>query len=229
VTAPWADGQWRPGPHDQPTLTITVWGRPGTAGSKTSFPIYAGSGPNRHFTGRVATVQDDKTGRNKDWRTAVREAALRRVLADDGIHLRPGYPIDEAVLIDLVFTVPKPTSAPKNRRTWPVARPDTLKYARAVEDELKYAGVLKDDARITDYGRLSKVFPGEDVDALDAPGCVIRIWRKADIHGARVTPDPRLAAVRKDLLETAQRLDPKPVTPELPPTSPPLWGFWDPE
>ena len=154
----------------------------------------------RHFTGRVATVQDDKTGRNRTWRAAVLEAGQRAVAAGDGIHIRPGFPLDEALVLDMVLTVPKPSSAPKNRRTWPAARPDVLKMARAVEDELKSAAVMKDDARIVDYGRLSKVYPGEDVDALDAPGCLVRLWRKADIHGAHVARSSAAIAAIKTAL-----------------------------
>lgn len=184
---PWCVGDWRPGPHDDPAITIIVWGTPGTAGSKTAFPIFKGSGPDRKFL-KVVVTQDDKSGRNRTWRAAVLEAGQVAVAAGDGLHVRPGFPLDEALVMDLVLTVPKPASAPKTRRTWPVSRPDVLKMCRAVEDELKSAAVIHDDARITDYGRLSKVYPREDVDALDAPGALIRIWRKADIIGARRLP-----------------------------------------
>jgi Holliday junction resolvase RusA-like endonuclease len=186
-TAPWVGGNWRPGPHDQPAVTLIVWGRPGVAGNKKAFPIYRGSGPERHFTGRVVVTEAKGSERTKNWRTAVREAGQTYVAAADGIHLRPGFPLDEALVMDMVLTVPKPTGAPKGRRTWPITRPDVLKMCRAVEDELTSAAVIRDDSLIVDYGRLSKVYPGEDVDALDAPGCVIRIWRKADIHGARIS------------------------------------------
>lgn len=190
MTAPampaWCQHGWRPGPADEPALTVIIWGIPGTAGSKSAFPIYRkGADGQREFTGRVVVAQDDKSGRNKTWRASVLEAGQVAVTAGDGIHVRPGYPLDEALIFDLVFTVPKPASAPKTRVTWPVSRPDLLKMCRAVEDELKSAAVIKDDARIVDYSRLSKVYPREDVDSLDAPGAIVRIWRKADVFGTR--------------------------------------------
>ena len=75
----------------------------------------------------------------------------------------------------MVFTLPKPSSAPKRRRTWPMRKPDLSKLARSTEDALVDAGLLADDARIVEYQRLAKVYPGEDVEALDAPGVLIVI------------------------------------------------------
>ena len=45
---------------------------------------------------------------------------------------------------------------------------------RSTEDALSDAGFWADDARVVEYGRLAKVFPGEDPDALQSPGVVIR-------------------------------------------------------
>jgi hypothetical protein len=53
--------------------------------------------------------------------------------------------------------------------------PDLSKLARATEDALVDAGLLRDDARIVEYLRLAKVFPNEDPEALDAPGVRIAI------------------------------------------------------
>jgi hypothetical protein len=50
----------------------------------------------------------------------------------------------------------------------------------STEDALTDAGVWEDDSRVVEYKRLAKVFPGEDVDALDVPGAVIRISRISD-------------------------------------------------
>jgi hypothetical protein len=169
-----------------PVLRLVVHGTPGTAGSKSAFPIYKGSGPERHFTGRVAVAESpSKTKTN--WRTAIVDE-VRRALActcpaPDCTRLAPPFPLDEALVASIVFTVKKPGGAPKRARTWPTARPDLLKYARATEDALKDAGVFVDDARLVDYRRLAKVYPGEDPDALTVPGAVITMWRAADLVG----------------------------------------------
>lgn len=49
--------------------------------------------------------------------------------------------------------------------------------ARSTEDALTDAGLIVDDARIVEYSRPAKVFPGEDIDALEAPGVRITITR----------------------------------------------------
>jgi crossover junction endodeoxyribonuclease RusA len=77
----------------------------------------------------------------------------------------------------MVFTLPKPSSAPKRTRTWPMRYPDLSKLLRSTEDALTTAGVWADDARVIEYRHLAKVYPGEHPDALDAPGAVIRVWR----------------------------------------------------
>lgn len=160
-----------------PLLHIVVHSTPGTAGSKSAFPVYRGTGPDRHFTGHVSVAEKDRDGTKRNWRQAIVHAAREQM---DGTS---AYPLDEALVIDMVFTVAKPVSAPKTKRTWPTARPDLLKYARATEDALTAAGVLKDDARVVEYGRLAKVYPREDGDALDAPGVLIRVWRITDLVG----------------------------------------------
>lgn len=168
----------------EPLLRLVILGTPGTAGSKSAFPIYQGSGPQRRFTGRVTvTEQDSPVKRN--WRRAVIETAHAAITHDplNGGRLAHPYPLDEALVMAIVFTVAKPASAPKSRRTWPAARPDLLKYTRSTEDALKDAGVLKDDARIVEYTRLAKVYPREDPDALDVPGAVVQLWRMNDVVG----------------------------------------------
>ncbi len=83
--------------------------------------------------------------------------------------------IDGPLRARMVFTLPKPKSAPKTRRTYPDRKPDVSKLARSTEDALTDAGVWADDARIVGYTRLEKVYPGEDPEALDSPGVVIVI------------------------------------------------------
>lgn len=81
---------------------------------------------------------------------------------------------DEAVSVVLLFTVPKPKSAPKRRRTFAIRKPDIDKLTRSTLDALTTAGVIADDARVV---RLyaEKNFPGEAQDSLDVPGVVVRV------------------------------------------------------
>lgn len=87
----------------------------------------------------------------------------------------PQFPMDEGVIVDMIFTMPKPKSAPKTRRIFPTKRPDRLKLARAVEDALTEAGVLKDDSLVVD-GFTTKVFPNEHPLALSVPGAVVYVY-----------------------------------------------------
>ena len=100
------------------------------------------------------------------WRDDVRAAALA---------IAPAAPLDGPLSVRMVFTVAKPKSAPKRRRTWPATMPDLSKLARSTEDALTSAGIWADDARVVEYTRLAKVFPGEDPEALDVPGVRIEV------------------------------------------------------
>ena len=133
---------------------VIVYGRPAPQGSK------------RHV-GKGVMVESSK--HVKPWREAVKAAALERYPEPD--------PWDCAVEVDMVFTLPKPVSAPKRRRTWPCKVPDLSKLARATEDALTEAGIWRDDARVVQYVRLAKVYPNEDPSSLAVPGAVIRIRR----------------------------------------------------
>ncbi|MCX5119232.1 RusA family crossover junction endodeoxyribonuclease [Micromonospora sp. NBC_00362] len=146
-------------------LTITVHGDPATQGSKQARPIYRGRGDAKVFTGKVAQVESNKE-KHKSWREAVKTAAL-----DAGT----GTPIDGPIRAVVVFTLRKPDSAPKRRRTWPHRKPDIDKLLRSTFDALTDAGVWRDDSRVVDL-RTRKVFPGEDELALHTPGVVIRLW-----------------------------------------------------
>jgi hypothetical protein len=75
----------------------------------------------------------------------------------------------------MVFTVQKPKSAPKTRRTWPDKKPDLSKLVRSTEDAITDAGLWADDARVVEYARLAKVYPGEDPMALSSPGVWVAI------------------------------------------------------
>lgn len=77
----------------------------------------------------------------------------------------------------ITITVPKPKTAPKRRRTWPITRSSTDidHHARACLDSLSESGVIKDDSQITEL-TIRKVYPGEDPEALDQPGATIRLY-----------------------------------------------------
>lgn len=149
-------------------MTIVVFGSPAPQGSKRFVGL-------AKTTGRGIMVESSK--KVKPWRQDVKAEALR---VRDG-----AAPIDAPVRLRMVFTMPKPKSAPKRRRTWPDRKPDLSKLARSTEDALVEAGVIADDARIVGYERLEKVFPNEDAEALDSPG--VRIVIMTIEEGASVT------------------------------------------
>jgi crossover junction endodeoxyribonuclease RusA len=84
-------------------------------------------------------------------------------------------PLDHPLVVAMTFTLPKPKSAPKTRRTWPDRKPDVSKLARAVEDSMTDAGVWADDARIVDL-IARKRYPGEGSGALPAPGVLVHVF-----------------------------------------------------
>lgn len=139
-------------------LVITVYGDPAPQGSKKFVGMSGGHG---------MLVESSK--RVKPWRQDV-VAAAREAIAG-------ATPLDGALVVRMVFTLPKPASAPKKRQTWPNKKPDISKLARSTEDALVTAGVIRDDARIVGYERLFKVYPNEDAEALTSPGVRIEISR----------------------------------------------------
>jgi Holliday junction resolvase RusA-like endonuclease len=141
-------------------MKIVVYGQPAPQGSKRFVGLRGGKG-----------VMIESSKAVKPWREAVKHAAL---------DVRADAPIDEAVVVRMVFTVAKPKSAPKKRITYPGTKPDLSKLVRATEDALTDAGVWKDDARVVEYERVAKVYPGEDPEALDTPGAVIVIRLRHD-------------------------------------------------
>lgn len=179
------------------TLEIVAYGRPAPQGSK------------RHV-GNGVMVESSKAV--KPWRDDVKAAAGKLLACnclDDCGGLRPGYPLDGPLVVRMVFTMPKPASAPKRRRTWPHRIPDLSKLIRSTEDALTAAGVWADDARVVEYERTAKVYPGEDPEALDAPGVRI-VVRQLTEHVAPIT-DSQVAAeaavMRRHLGDLAEERD----------------------
>lgn len=145
-------------------IEIVVYGSPAPQGSKK----FVGTTK----TGRGIMVESSK--KVKPWRDDVKNAA------EDWLDRQPvRTTIDGPLVVTMVFTLPKPASAPKRRRTWPDRKPDLSKLVRSTEDALSDAGLWADDARVVEYARLAKVFPGEDPMALEAPGVRIRVERVA--------------------------------------------------
>jgi Holliday junction resolvase RusA-like endonuclease len=138
-------------------IEFVVIGSPGPQGSK------------RHVGGGVMIESSAKV---KPWREAV-VWACREAMRHSGR-------VDGPVIADMVFTLAKPKSAPKRRRTFPDRKPDISKLIRSTEDALTTAGAYEDDARIVKYGELEKVFPGEHPRSLDVPGAWIRIRQLED-------------------------------------------------
>lgn len=133
-----------------------------------AFGLPAPQGSKRHV-GNGVMIESSKAV--KPWREAVKAAAVEVM---DG-----GAPLDGPLVVRMVFTLRKPQSAPKTRRTWPDRTPDLSKLARATEDALTEAGVWADDARAVEYERLAKVFPLEDPEALHIPGVRLSVRQVA--------------------------------------------------
>lgn len=142
-------------------MKIIVYGSPAPQGSKSFKGVFQGK------DGRTHAKLVESSKRVKPWREDVKAAAEK---ARNG-----APPMDGPLVARMVFTMPKPKSAPKTRVTFPCTKPDVSKLARSTEDALKDAGVYTDDARIVGYSRLWKVYPNEDPEALEAPGVRIEI------------------------------------------------------
>lgn len=138
-----------------------IFGVPAPQGSKKN----VGTNPR---TGRPLMVESSKF--LPKWRKLVKDSAA--------LTWAGKAPLDRALVVKMVFTVPKPTSAPKTRRTWPATKPDASKLARAVEDSLTDAGVFADDARIVDL-IACKRYPNEGTGALALPGVLVHVFDAA--------------------------------------------------
>lgn len=145
-------------------ICIVVRGTPAPQGSKKYMGITK--------AGRAILTESSK--KVKPWRMDVK-AAAEAWIEQQARSGKPHDPIDGPVIVSMVFTLKKPASAPKTRRTYPMRTPDLSKLIRSTEDALTDAGIWTDDARVILYSGAAKVFPFEHEEALDSPGCVIRI------------------------------------------------------
>jgi Holliday junction resolvase RusA-like endonuclease len=140
-----------------PVIGFTVYGEPGSQGSKNQNPH-----------GRPY----EASKKVRPWRSDVRDAFLA---AAGG----PGWvPIDGPVYLDVIVTVHRPNSEPKMIRTFPARSPDFDKLLRSTNDALTAGRLWRDDGRHVGYRRCLELYEGDpDPDALNRPGAVIRAWR----------------------------------------------------
>ena len=149
-------------------LTIVVHGRPAPQGSKR----YAGHRRNS-ASGRISAVLVEQSKRVKPWRALV-TAATQQSIANGGALYTP---MDGPLEAEIIFTVRKPASAPKRRRTWPTTRDsgDLDKLLRSTFDGITDGGAVADDSRIIAV-TATKTFPLEHPEALEEPGAIIRLY-----------------------------------------------------
>lgn len=151
---------WNP----EPALTVTVYGLPGPQGSKS--PV--GWGRSRK-TGKAIPLMKESSDKVKPWRDKVSDAITAAILRGDA------RPLRGPVYAEITFTMPKPTSAPKRRRTFPAVSPDIDKLERSTYDAITTARAWEDDGRVIE-NHSRKVYPGEHPDALSTPGAIIRLY-----------------------------------------------------
>lgn len=154
-------------------IEITVRGQPAPQGSKKFVGL----------TKLGRGILAESSSKVKPWRQDVVAAA---VVAMQGRAM-----LDGPLIATMTFTLPKPASAPKTRRSWPCRKPDLSKLVRSTEDALSDAGVWADDARVVSM-TVHKVFPNEGEDALSSPGAVIRV---------RCVEEPAIASVKAPQLQ----------------------------
>lgn len=140
------------------------------SGGRLEFRVFGSPAPqgSKKHVGNGRMIESSKKVR--PWREDVKAVAET---------IRDGMPpIESPLRVTFVFTLPKPQSAPKKRKTWPSKKPDLSKLIRSTEDAMVDAGLIRDDALIVEC-IAKKVFPGEDTYALPAPGvyvCVEEVW-----------------------------------------------------
>lgn len=122
-------------------FTVRVYGRPMPEGSKTAFLVKRPSGKIG-----AAVTEADQSKTKAVWRADVVAAARREL--DAGAQPFAQY-VPLAVTVE--FLLPRPTSEPKRRRTWPSKQvADLDKLVRAMCDAFTVAGVWHDDSQVVE-------------------------------------------------------------------------------
>lgn len=131
---------------------FVVLDRPAPQGSKRAY---------RRSNGTVG-VEESSIRTLKPRREAIKAAAPAGPRLGD----------DVPVAMRIVFTLTRPSSA---RRTdvIPYRKPDLDKLLRALLDPIVAVGALADDARVAEFTRLAKVWPGCDDESLHVSGAVV--------------------------------------------------------
>lgn len=127
-------------PASREALSVWVPGRPAPQGSKT----YLG-----RRGGRGVLVESSKAV--KPWRADVRQAFLGEPVQDQHGDWfdAPARRFEGALVVMIVFVMPRPAATPKTKATPPaVKRPDLDKLVRAVLDAIGSALVWADDSQV---------------------------------------------------------------------------------
>ena len=143
-------------------FAFVALGTPAPQGSK-SFKGMAG--------GHAILAESSKAV--KPWREAVKAAAPF------------GPKLDGPLAVHMTFTLRRPTSA-RRADERPCKTPDLSKLARATEDAITDAGLWADDARVSEYARLSKVWHPYDPLSLRTPGVLVAAVEMAGAWSAEL-------------------------------------------
>lgn len=159
-------------------ITFTVYGVAAPAGSKKAFV--------NKRTGRAHVVDDSK--RSRPWKSLVTDAAVKAMRVEIDGHEYGIAPLEGPLHLEITFWVARPKAhlaarggVKPSAPFAPITRPDLLKLARAVEDAIVDAGVMRDDAQIT-VETLQKAYTES------APRTEIRVVPVADPREHRPLP-----------------------------------------
>lgn len=153
-----------------------------------------GQGAIRHLgAGRPAIHANAKT--LKPWRAQIQAAVEEHIDTHWGDTDMGRAPQEGPVGLLACFTMPKPKSAPKRRRTWPDRRPDLSHLLRAAEDAVVASGAIRDDSQFVDE-HIVKAFPGEHAWALHVPGLWLALYEVGTDHSsAQLAAEPQEATL----------------------------------
>lgn len=147
--------------HNDPpaSIRLIVAGAPRAQGSLTVLPI-RNAGAAGSSAGAGVVLANGKTAKArsafKAWRSAVELEARRHALTSGGRTLSSPTTKPLAVVLDVLFFLPRPASRPGD--VFVAVKPDLSKLVRAAEDGVR--PVLNEDSRIT-VTRSAKVYAGE--------------------------------------------------------------------